>query len=121
VVTNAGEEVLRAGDCAAFAAGDPDAHHLQNWSDTRVRVLEIGWAICTAPLSRCRSPLDRIRLFSQGWNAVLGLPLRRRTPIIGFTSRRLTLVVNVKRRFQFRSARRPTVYQLRLPSWPGGA
>ena len=42
LVTNVGEEVLCAGDCAAFAAGDPDAHHLQNRSDARVRVLEIG-------------------------------------------------------------------------------
>ena len=29
LVTGAGEEVLRAGDCAGFKAGDPDGHHLQ--------------------------------------------------------------------------------------------
>src|SRR5215475_5278444 len=30
LVTDAGEEILRAGDCAAFKAGDPDGHHLIN-------------------------------------------------------------------------------------------
>ena len=33
LVTDAGEEVLRPGDCAGFKAGDPDGHHLQNRSD----------------------------------------------------------------------------------------
>jgi len=28
LVTDAGEEILRPGDCAAFKAGDPDGHHL---------------------------------------------------------------------------------------------
>src|SRR6476661_1222240 len=32
LVTEAGEEVLRAGDCAGFRAGEPDAHQLQNRS-----------------------------------------------------------------------------------------
>ena len=44
LVTNAGEEILRAGDCAAFKAGDPDGHHLINKSDRPARVLEIGTA-----------------------------------------------------------------------------
>jgi hypothetical protein len=30
LATDAGEEVLRAGDCAGFKAGDPDGHCLQN-------------------------------------------------------------------------------------------
>src|SRR5260370_18825607 len=30
LVTDGGEEVLRAGDCAAFRAGDPDGHNLAN-------------------------------------------------------------------------------------------
>jgi len=38
-----GEEILRAGDCAAFRAGDSDGH-LQNRSQVRARVLEIGSA-----------------------------------------------------------------------------
>ncbi|WP_437930620.1 cupin domain-containing protein [Sorangium sp. So ce291] len=42
LVTDAGEEVLRAGDCAGFRAGDPDGHHLQNRSDREAVVLEVG-------------------------------------------------------------------------------
>ncbi len=42
LVTDAGEEVLRAGDCAAFKAGDRDGHHLINRSDAEAVVLEVG-------------------------------------------------------------------------------
>ena len=42
LVTNAGEEVLRAGDCAGFKAGDPDGHCLQNREAVDATVLEIG-------------------------------------------------------------------------------
>ena len=42
LVTDAGEEVLRAGDCAGFPAGVPDGHHLQNRSAHAATVLEIG-------------------------------------------------------------------------------
>lgn len=42
LVTNAGEEVLRAGECAAFRCGDPDGHHLINKSGHPAKVLEIG-------------------------------------------------------------------------------
>lgn len=42
LVTEAGEETLRLGDCAAFKAGDPDGHHLINKSDRPAKVLEIG-------------------------------------------------------------------------------
>ncbi|XYI01529.1 cupin domain-containing protein [Sorangium sp. So ce1128] len=42
LVTDAGEEVLRAGDCAGFRAGEPDGHHLQNRSDREAVVLEVG-------------------------------------------------------------------------------
>jgi uncharacterized cupin superfamily protein len=42
LVTDGGDEVLRAGDCAAFRRGDPDGHHLVNKSSRRARVLEIG-------------------------------------------------------------------------------
>lgn len=53
LVTNAGEELLRAGDCAAFRRGDPDGHHLINKSGRPARVLEIGNADardrCTYP------------------------------------------------------------------------
>ncbi|MFZ0501725.1 MAG: cupin domain-containing protein [Steroidobacteraceae bacterium] len=42
LVTDAGEEVLRAGDCAGFKAGDPDGHHLQNRTNAEVVLLEMG-------------------------------------------------------------------------------
>jgi uncharacterized cupin superfamily protein len=42
LVTDAGEEVLRAGDCAGFKASDPDGHCLQNRSMADVTMLEIG-------------------------------------------------------------------------------
>lgn len=42
LVTDAGEELLRAGDCAGFKAGIKDAHHLQNRSNRDARVLEVG-------------------------------------------------------------------------------
>ena len=42
LVTDAGEEVLKAGDCAGFKAGDKDGHHLQNRSNADVLLLEIG-------------------------------------------------------------------------------
>jgi len=42
LITDAGEEVLRPGDCAAFKAGDPDGHHLVNRTDRPAKVLEVG-------------------------------------------------------------------------------
>ena len=42
LVTNAGEEVLRAGDCAGFKAGDADGHHLQNRGAKEAVILEVG-------------------------------------------------------------------------------
>jgi uncharacterized cupin superfamily protein len=42
LVTDAGEETLRAGDCAGFKAGVPDGHHLQNRSQSEAVVLEVG-------------------------------------------------------------------------------
>ncbi|MBN9318416.1 MAG: transcriptional regulator [Caulobacterales bacterium 68-7] len=42
LVTNAGEEVLRAGDCAGFKAGVADGHHIQNRSDAEAVLLEVG-------------------------------------------------------------------------------
>lgn len=42
LVTDSGEEVLRAGDCAGFKAGDPSGHHLQNRSSVDAIVLEVG-------------------------------------------------------------------------------
>jgi uncharacterized cupin superfamily protein len=42
LVSDAGEEILQAGDCAGFPAGVPNGHHLQNRSDHPAVVLEIG-------------------------------------------------------------------------------
>jgi uncharacterized cupin superfamily protein len=42
LVTNSGEQVLRAGDAAGFAAGVADGHHLQNRSAEMAVVLEVG-------------------------------------------------------------------------------
>ena len=42
LVTDAGEEVLCAGDCAGFRAGVPDGHHLQNRSGAPALLLTVG-------------------------------------------------------------------------------
>jgi uncharacterized cupin superfamily protein len=53
LITDTGEETLRAGDCAAFRRGDPDGHHLVNRSGRPARVLEIG---NSDPQDRCTYP-----------------------------------------------------------------
>jgi uncharacterized cupin superfamily protein len=50
LVTDSGEELLRAGDCAAFRRGDADGHHLINKSGRPAKVLEIG---NSHPQDRC--------------------------------------------------------------------
>ncbi|MFV8819819.1 cupin domain-containing protein [Haliea sp. E17] len=51
LVTDDGEEVLRAGDCVGFTAGDPNPHHLQNRSDEVAVFFDIGgrdlWDVST--------------------------------------------------------------------------
>ena len=42
LVDDAGETVLRAGDCAGFRADDGNGHHLQNRSDREAVLLEVG-------------------------------------------------------------------------------
>jgi uncharacterized cupin superfamily protein len=42
LVTDAGETVMRPGDCAAFPAGLEDAHHLVNRSDADAVFLVVG-------------------------------------------------------------------------------
>jgi len=42
LVQDGGETVLRAGDAAAFKAGDPDGHHLQNRTSATASFLVIG-------------------------------------------------------------------------------
>jgi uncharacterized cupin superfamily protein len=58
LITDAGEEILRAGDCAAFRRGDPDGHHLVNKSGRPAKVLEIG---NSDPQDRCTySDIDMV-------------------------------------------------------------
>jgi uncharacterized cupin superfamily protein len=42
LVTDDGEETLRAGDCAGFKAGEENGHHFQNRSDKDALLLDIG-------------------------------------------------------------------------------
>ena len=42
MVTDAGEEVMRPGDCAGFKAGVADGHHFQNRSAVEAVLLEVG-------------------------------------------------------------------------------
>ncbi|MBL9005319.1 MAG: cupin domain-containing protein [Myxococcales bacterium] len=42
LVTDGGEEILRAGDCAGFPHGEPNGHHLQNRSTEMAVILEVG-------------------------------------------------------------------------------
>ena len=53
LVTNDGETVMRPGDCAAFPAGDPDAHHLINRSDRDALFLVVG---ADKPADTCHYP-----------------------------------------------------------------
>lgn len=45
LVTNSGEEILRAGDSAGFPANEGNGHCLQNRSSGDVQILEIGTRI----------------------------------------------------------------------------
>ena len=42
LIADQAEEILHAGDCAAFPKNVPDGHHLVNKSDTTAYCLEIG-------------------------------------------------------------------------------
>ena len=42
LVTDAGEQALKPGDCAGFPAGAPNGHHIQNRSDRELVLLEMG-------------------------------------------------------------------------------
>jgi len=54
LITDAGEEILRGGDCAAFPKNVDNGHHLVNKSDAMAVYLEIGTRapmsdVCTYP------------------------------------------------------------------------
>ena len=42
LVDDAGEHILKAGDCAGFKAGVANGHHIQNRSDREAVLLEVG-------------------------------------------------------------------------------
>ncbi|HTT83979.1 MAG TPA: cupin domain-containing protein [Rhizomicrobium sp.] len=42
LITDAGEQILRPGDCAAFPKGRPDGHHLINKSKEMAVLIEVG-------------------------------------------------------------------------------
>jgi uncharacterized cupin superfamily protein len=42
LVTDTGAELLRAGDCAGFKAGEPNGHCLQNRGNADATMLEVG-------------------------------------------------------------------------------
>lgn len=82
VVTDSGEGILRAGDCAAFRKGDPDGHHLINRTDRSATVLEIGNA---SPLDVCTC--SDIDLMVAAWRAGIPPQGRRALPGTGLAAR----------------------------------
>lgn len=62
LVTDAGEQVLRVGDCAAFPKGQPNGHHLINKSGDAALVLEIG---SRSPGDTCEYPDIDMRIDSR--------------------------------------------------------
>jgi uncharacterized cupin superfamily protein len=77
LVTDSGEEILRAGDCAAFRRGVDDGHHLINKSARPARVLEIG---NSDPQDRCvYSDIDMVAgPGSEGYRHRDGTPYPRK-------------------------------------------
>jgi uncharacterized cupin superfamily protein len=72
LVTEGSEEILRAGDCAAFLPGDADGHHLQNRSGAVARVLEIGSA--NVPGDETTYPDIDLRATAAGYTHSDGTP-----------------------------------------------
>ena len=72
LVTDSGEEILRAGDCVAFRRGDADGHHLINKSGRPAKVLEIG---NSDPQDRCiYSDIDMVAENVSGYTHRDGTP-----------------------------------------------
>ena len=53
LVQDAGEVVMRAGDCAAFPAGNPDGHHFINRSGALAKFLVVGTKAAAEVASYC--------------------------------------------------------------------
>ena len=71
-MTDTGAELLRAGDCAGFKAGDTDGHCLQNLSDADATVLEIGTRV--AGDSGTYSDIDMLAPGGVGYTRKDGTP-----------------------------------------------
>ena len=76
LITDKGEEVLRAGDCAAFPKGAADGHHIINRSDADALLLEVGTNavedVCTYP------DIDMKVDAKSGYTHTDGTPLREK-------------------------------------------
>jgi uncharacterized cupin superfamily protein len=72
LVTDAGAEVLRAGDAAGFKANDRDGHCLQNRSAAEATVLEIGTR--AADNAAYYSDIDMMAQQSTGYTRRDGTP-----------------------------------------------
>lgn len=62
LVSNEGEQALRAGDCAAFAKNQPNGHHLINTGSGTAVVLEVG---THSPEDVCEYPDIDMRIDSR--------------------------------------------------------
>jgi uncharacterized cupin superfamily protein len=62
LVADGGEQVLRAGDCAAFPRNEPNGHHLINKSGAMTVVLEVG---TRSPDDVCEYPDIDMRIDSR--------------------------------------------------------
>jgi uncharacterized cupin superfamily protein len=58
LITNAGEQILHAGDAAGFPAGRADAHHFINRSNAPVVYLEVG---TRTDIDTCTYPDDDLQ------------------------------------------------------------
>lgn len=65
LVTEAGEQTLRAGDCAGFPANSGDGHHLQNRSSAPAAYLEIGHRSAAEEVHYVDADLHLVR--GEGW------------------------------------------------------
>jgi uncharacterized cupin superfamily protein len=73
LVTDAGEEVLRAGDCAGFKTGEANGHQLQNRSDREAVLLEVG---TNTPGDEVEYPDIDLRATGLGYVHKDGLPYK---------------------------------------------
>jgi uncharacterized cupin superfamily protein len=72
LVSDAGEEVLHAGDAAGFKVGDPDGHCLQNRGSADAVVIEIGTRIGDDQVYY--SDIDMMTLLGSGYAHRDGTP-----------------------------------------------